>query len=38
MRRDEPQAPPTVHGLLGITYHLNEKANANADCLKNHNS
>jgi hypothetical protein len=33
---DEPKAPTTVHGPLGITYHLNEKANATADCLENH--
>jgi hypothetical protein len=36
MKRDEPKAPTAVHGPLGITYHLNEKANATADCLENH--
>jgi hypothetical protein len=33
MERDGPQAPTAVHGPLGITYHLNEKANVIADCL-----
>jgi hypothetical protein len=35
MKRDGPKAPTTVHGHLGITYHLNEKANVIADSLEN---
>jgi hypothetical protein len=34
MKRDGPKAPTTVHGTLGITYPLNEKANVIADCLE----
>jgi hypothetical protein len=33
--RDGPKARTAVHGPLGITYHLNEKAKAVADCLEN---
>jgi hypothetical protein len=35
MKRDGPNAPTAIHGHLEITYHLNEKANATADCLEN---
>jgi hypothetical protein len=35
MKRDEPKAPTTVHGPLGIRCHMNEKANINVDCLEN---
>jgi hypothetical protein len=35
MKRDGPKAPTTIHGHLGITYHLNEKANVTADSLEN---
>jgi hypothetical protein len=34
-KRDGPKAPVTVLGPVGITYHLNEKANAIADFLEN---
>jgi hypothetical protein len=30
-----PRAPTAVHDPLGITYHPNDKANMNADCLEN---
>jgi hypothetical protein len=33
-KRDGPTAPTAIHGPLGITYNLNEKANVIADCLK----
>jgi hypothetical protein len=36
MEKDGPKAPTTVHGPLGATYHLNEKANMIADCLENY--
>jgi hypothetical protein len=35
MKRDGRKAPTAVHGPLGITYHLNEKANAIADYSEN---
>jgi hypothetical protein len=35
MERDGPEAPTTVHGPSGITYHLNENANITVDCLEN---
>jgi hypothetical protein len=35
MKMGGPKAPTTVHGLLGITYHSNEKANVTADCIEN---
>jgi hypothetical protein len=31
----ETKPRTAVHGALGITYHPNEKANVNADCLEN---
>jgi hypothetical protein len=34
MKRNGPKAPSAVHGLLGITYYPNEKANLIADCLE----
>jgi hypothetical protein len=34
MERDGIKAPTAVHGLVGITHHPNEKANAIADSLK----
>jgi hypothetical protein len=33
--RDGPRAPTAIHGLLGLKYHLVDKANAIADCLEN---
>jgi hypothetical protein len=33
--RDGPRAPTAIHGLLGLKYHLVDKANATADCLEN---
>jgi hypothetical protein len=33
--RDGPMAPTAVHGPLGITYHMNKRANVIADCLEN---
>jgi hypothetical protein len=38
VKRDGPKAPTTVHGPLGIIYHLNEKANVIVDCLENHST
>jgi hypothetical protein len=35
MKRDGPNKPTIIHGLLGITYHLNEKANVILVCFKN---
>jgi hypothetical protein len=35
MKRDGPKAPSAIHGLLGITYHPKEKANAIADLFEN---
>jgi hypothetical protein len=35
MKKDEPEAPTAIHGHLGITYNLNEKAKAIAHCLEN---
>jgi hypothetical protein len=35
MKRDGPKSPTAVRGPLGITYHLNEKANVIADYLVN---
>jgi hypothetical protein len=35
MKRDGPKAPTADHGHVGITYHLNKKANVIADCLEN---
>jgi hypothetical protein len=34
MQSDGPKAPTAVHGPLGITYHLNEKANVTGNCLE----
>jgi hypothetical protein len=36
MKKDGPKAPTAVLDPLGITYHSNKKANAIADCIKNH--
>jgi hypothetical protein len=33
--RDGPRAPTAIHGLLGLEYHPEHKANAIADCLEN---
>jgi hypothetical protein len=33
--RDGPRAPTVIQGLLGLKYHLEDKANAIADCLEN---
>jgi hypothetical protein len=33
--RDGLRAPTAIHGLLGLKYHLADKANATADCLEN---
>jgi hypothetical protein len=33
-KRDGPQAPTSIHGLLGLLFHTIEKANAIADCLE----
>jgi hypothetical protein len=33
--RDGPRAPTVIHGLLGLKYHPEDKANAIADCLEN---
>jgi hypothetical protein len=33
--RDGPRPPTAIHGLLGLKYHLVDKANAIADCLEN---
>jgi hypothetical protein len=33
--RDGPRAPTAIHGLLGLKYHPEDKANAIADCLEN---
>jgi hypothetical protein len=33
--RDGPRAATVIHGLLGLNYHLVDKANAIADCLEN---
>jgi hypothetical protein len=35
MKRDGPKAPATVHGPLGVTYHLNKEADTIANCLGN---
>jgi hypothetical protein len=35
MKKDGPMAPTTIFGPLGVTYHLNEKANVIAECLEN---
>jgi hypothetical protein len=35
MERNEPRETTAVHGLLGITYHQKEIANATANCLEN---
>jgi hypothetical protein len=35
MKRDGPKAPTAIHGLLGIAYQPNDKANVIADCLEN---
>jgi hypothetical protein len=32
---DGPRAPITIHGPLGLKFHLQNKANAIADCLEN---
>jgi hypothetical protein len=34
MKRDGPNTSNSVHGPSKITYHTNEKANLNADCLE----
>jgi hypothetical protein len=33
--RDGPRAPTTIHGPLGLKFHLQDKANDIADCLEN---
>jgi hypothetical protein len=33
--RDGPRAPTAIHGLLGLKYYPEDKANAIADCLAN---
>jgi hypothetical protein len=33
--RDRQRAPTAIHGLLGLNYHPEDKANAIADCLEN---
>jgi hypothetical protein len=33
--RDGPRTPTAIHGLLGLKYHPEVKANAIADCLEN---
>jgi hypothetical protein len=33
--RDGPRAPTAIHGLLGLKYHLEDKANSKVDCLEN---
>jgi hypothetical protein len=33
--RDGPRAPTTLHGLLDLKYHPEDKANAIVDCLEN---
>jgi hypothetical protein len=35
MKKDGPNAPTAIHGLLGLKYHPLEKAIAIADCLEN---
>lgn len=35
MKRDGPKAPSAIHGPLGITCHLNEKANMIVNYLEN---
>jgi hypothetical protein len=35
MKREEPKAPTSLHGPLGMTYHPIEKANMIADYLEN---
>jgi hypothetical protein len=35
MKRDGPNAPTAIHGLLGLKYHSLERANAIAGCLEN---
>jgi hypothetical protein len=32
---DGQRAPTAIHGLLGLKYHPEDKANAIADCLEN---
>jgi hypothetical protein len=34
MKRDEPKASTAIHGLLGIKYHPNEKANVIVNYLE----
>jgi hypothetical protein len=34
-KRDGPRVPTAIHGLLGLKYHPEDKANAIADCLEN---
>jgi len=36
LKWDRPQTPIAIHGPLGLTYHLLQKAIAIADCLENH--
>jgi hypothetical protein len=33
--RHVPRTPSAIHGLLGLKYHPEDKANATADCLEN---
>jgi hypothetical protein len=33
--KDGPRAPTAIHGLSGLKYHPEDKANAIADCLEN---
>jgi hypothetical protein len=32
--RDGPRAPTAIHGLLGLKYHPEDKANTTEDCLE----
>jgi hypothetical protein len=35
MKRDGPKAPTAIHGLLGKSYHLDEKVNVIAEYSEN---
>jgi hypothetical protein len=34
LKRDVPRAPTAIHGASGLKFHLLEKTNAIAECLK----
>jgi hypothetical protein len=36
INRDRSRAPNAIHGLLGLKFHLVDKASAVADCIENH--